>query len=155
MTSTSQFLAALCLSTMISGVALADASPTPAATPAVGGYTLTVSVAGIRSARGTIRAQLMKADLASGTAKGVGGSYVAAVEGSTTISFSNLTDGDYAVQLFHDEDGDGQMKTNLFGIPSEGYAFSNAARAGFGPPKFSDMKVVVHANTVTIANMAY
>jgi uncharacterized protein (DUF2141 family) len=155
MTSTSKFLAALCLSTMISGVALADTTSTPATTVAVGSHTLTVTVSGIRSARGTIRAQLVKADLASGTAKGAGASIVAAVEGSTSLSFANLTDGEYAVQMFHDEDGDGQMKTNLFGIPSEGYAFSNAARAGFGPPKFSDMKVIVRANAVTIANMAY
>lgn len=110
---------------------------------------------GVRSARGTIRAQLMKADPAAGIAKSVGGNFMAAVAGTTTLTFAGLADGDYAVQMFHDEDGDGQMKTNMFGIPSEGFGFSNGARAAFGPPKFADMKVTVNANTVTIANMAY
>jgi uncharacterized protein (DUF2141 family) len=131
----------------------ATAAPTPASAAAT--HTLTVTINNVRSAGGTIRAQLMKADYTTGTAKSIGGTFVPATQGTTTLTFNNLADGDYSVQMFHDEDGNGEMKTNLFGIPSEGYAFSNSARAAFGPPKFSDMKVTINADTVTIANMAY
>jgi uncharacterized protein (DUF2141 family) len=157
MTNLRTIFAATLLSTLICGNVVADTVTTPAeaTTPATSSHTLTVTVAGVRSSQGTIRAQLMMADYATGTAKGIGGTFVPAAQGTTTITFNNLVDGDYSVQMFHDEDGNGEMKTNLFGIPSEGYAFSNGARAAFGPPKFADMKVTVRANTVTIANMAY
>jgi uncharacterized protein (DUF2141 family) len=166
MTNATKILAAFLTTTFLSSAALADpvaASVTtpntvptsaPAAAP-LGPHTLTVTVTGVRSARGNIRAQLLKADVAAGVARSAGATMAIATTGTTTLTFSNLTDGDYAVQLFHDEDGDGQMKTNMFGIPSEGYSFSNSARGSFGPPKFSDMKVTVTANTTTIAPMAY
>ena len=35
--------------------------------------------------------------------------------------------------LFHDVNGDGEMNTNPFGIPTEPFAFSNNARGSFGP----------------------
>jgi uncharacterized protein (DUF2141 family) len=157
MTNLRRIFATAFVSTLISGTAFADTSATTQATAvsAAPTHSLTVTVNNVRSAGGTIRAQLMKADPASGTAKGVGGTFIPSAQGTVTITFNNLVDGDYAVQMFHDEDGDGQMKTNLFGIPTEGFAFSNAARAAFGPPKFSDMRVTVNADTVTTANMAY
>ncbi len=36
----------------------------------------------------------------------------------------------------HDEDGDGEFDRDFFGLPQEGYAFSNDAREPFGPPSF-------------------
>jgi uncharacterized protein (DUF2141 family) len=166
MTNATKILAAFLTTTFLSNVALADPVAAPATAPStaptsapatvvVGPHTLTVTVTGVRSARGTIRAQLLKADAAAGVAKSAGASMAVATPGTTTLTFVGLADGDYAVQLFHDEDGDGQMKTNMFGIPSEGYSFSNSARGSFGPPKFSDMKVTITANTTTIAPMAY
>jgi uncharacterized protein (DUF2141 family) len=135
----------------------AIASPVAATTNAAPAtpHTLTVTVTGVRSSQGQIRASLLKADYSVGNARQAGAIIVAANQGTTTLTFPNLADGDYAVQMFHDEDGDGEMKTNLFGIPSEGYGFSNNARASFGPPKFHDMKVSVTANTTTPATMAY
>jgi uncharacterized protein (DUF2141 family) len=158
MTTTRTIVTAFAAIALLGNAAFADPVATnvaPPAASAVATHTLTVTVNNVRSAGGTIRAQLMKADPASGTAKGISGTFVPASQGTVTLTFNNLADGDYAVQMFHDEDGNGEMKTNLFGIPSEGFAFSNAARAAFGPPKFSDMKVTVNADTATIANMAY
>jgi uncharacterized protein (DUF2141 family) len=158
MTQAHKIIAAFLASTFIGSVALADtvATPAPAPVAAVAGpHTLTVTVTNVRSARGNIRAQLLKADTVAGVARGAGGTMAVAVEGTTTLTFTGLTNGDYAVQLFHDEDSDGEMKTNMFGIPSEGFSFSNSARGSFGPPKFADMKVSVTANTTTIAPMAY
>jgi uncharacterized protein (DUF2141 family) len=122
---------------------------------AQGAFTLTLSVEGVRSSDGTLMAELLKANPETGKAAAVGGTGAPAVTGTTTLSFAGLEPGDYAVRLFHDEDGDGEMKTNAFGIPKEGFGFSNGAKAKFGPPAFADMKVTVSADTASTAIMAY
>ena len=43
------------------------------------------------------------------------------------IIFAGLPPGDYAVAAFHDADGNGELGTNILGIPTEGYGFSNGA----------------------------
>ncbi len=124
------------------------------ATPATG-YTLTVSVEGVRSDAGKIMAQLLKADGTTGKAIEAGGQFAAAKPGTLTLSFAGLEAGDYGVRLFHDEDGDGDLKTNLIGMPKEGFGFSNRALAKFGPPSFDEMKVSVAADTTTGAVLVY
>jgi uncharacterized protein (DUF2141 family) len=136
--------------------ALAAGPATAEPTAQAPGHTLTLTVEGVHSGDGQIMASLLKADFAAGKATQVAGTMVKAEKGVVTIRFAGLADGAYAVQLFHDEDGDGKMKTNMFGIPSEGYGFSNRAKANFGPPKFADMKVeVAGADAATAAVMAY
>jgi len=46
--------------------------------------------------------------------------------------------GNYALSVFYDQDGDGELKTNFIGMPKEPIALSNNAVAKFGPPKYSD-----------------
>jgi uncharacterized protein (DUF2141 family) len=52
----------------------------------------------------------------------------------------NLPFGDYAIKFYHDENGDNACNTNFLGIPSEGYGFSNNAKAFFGLPSFDKAK---------------
>lgn len=63
-----------------------------------------------------------------------------------TVIFDNLPNGTYAIKLFHDENNNGVLDTNLIGIPREGYGFSNNGGA-FGQPSFSDAKFTVEADT--------
>jgi uncharacterized protein (DUF2141 family) len=56
------------------------------------------------------------------------------------IEFDELPFGEYAVKAFHDEDNNDDLNTNLLGIPSEDYGFSNDARGMFGPPSWDDAK---------------
>jgi uncharacterized protein (DUF2141 family) len=56
------------------------------------------------------------------------------------LVFKDLPFGEYAVRLFHDENGNGKIDTNFLGIPKENYGFSNNARASFGPPKYEKAK---------------
>ena len=53
-----------------------------------------------------------------------------------SLRFGDLPSGDYAVALFHDENGNGKLDTR-FGIPREGVGFSNNPRLFFGPPRFA------------------
>lgn len=55
--------------------------------------------------------------------------------GPVTFKF-NLPPGVYAVNAFHDENNDGKFKTNLIGLPEEGYGFSNDVRPTYKAPSF-------------------
>jgi len=44
--------------------------------------------------------------------------------------------GTYAFAFLHDEDGDGRMRTDVFGLPQEGYGFGHDAHGGLGAPSF-------------------
>ncbi|MFK7862759.1 MAG: DUF2141 domain-containing protein [Pseudohongiellaceae bacterium] len=63
------------------------------------------------------------------------------------VTLHDLPEGDYAVKLFHDANDNGEMDSNLIGIPQEGYGFSNNGGA-FGPSSYSDAKVKVEDNTL-------
>ena len=56
--------------------------------------------------------------------------------GQAVCEFPGVAPGRYAVSVFHDENSNGKMDTNLVGIPREGVGASNNARGHFGPPKF-------------------
>ncbi len=49
-----------------------------------------------------------------------------------------LADGRYAIAVFQDLDGDGELDTNLLGMPTEPHGFSRDARGNLGPPSFED-----------------
>jgi len=55
-------------------------------------------------------------------------------------TFSGVADGDYAVSVFHDENGNGKLDRNFIGMPKEGVGASNDAAGTLGPPKFDDAR---------------
>ena len=55
-------------------------------------------------------------------------------------TFGDLPFGEYAVRLFHDENGNEKLDTNWMGIPKEPYGFSNDARGKFGSPSYEAAK---------------
>ncbi|MEM0955784.1 MAG: DUF2141 domain-containing protein [Pseudomonadota bacterium] len=59
-----------------------------------------------------------------------------------TITLHDLPEGRYAVRLFHDANGNGELDSNMLGIPKEGYGFSNGA-GKFGPASYEDAAVDV------------
>lgn len=46
-------------------------------------------------------------------------------EGKTLQLKFSLPAGRYAIQVVHDENGNGKLDTNFIGMPSEGYGYSN------------------------------
>ena len=123
-------------------------------TPALSGQ-LVVTVDGVRSDRGTIMASLVRAD-ADGRPEVTDGTIVAASKGKISFGFADLAPGQYAVELFHDENGNGKLDKTPFGLPAEGVAFSNGATAQYGHPAFAAMAVDIAAtSTSTVALMIY
>ena len=56
--------------------------------------------------------------------------------GSVTLTVPNVPPGRYAVQAFHDRNGNGKVDRNFLGIPTESVGFSNDAPMHMSPPKF-------------------
>ena len=54
--------------------------------------------------------------------------------------FSGLPAGDYAVTIFHDENGNGKFDMNWMGMPLEGYGFSNNVKPMLKAPNFDECK---------------
>ena len=60
--------------------------------------------------------------------------------GTLQMSISDLKYGTYALALFHDINGNGELDRNLIGIPSEPYAFSQKPKSKWRLPKFHEVK---------------
>jgi uncharacterized protein (DUF2141 family) len=55
-----------------------------------------------------------------------------------SFEFSDIKPGKYAIAVIHDENCNGKLDTNMFGIPKEGYGFSSGAEVTMSAPSFSD-----------------
>ncbi len=111
--------------------------------------TLEVTVNGVRSAKGFVRAAVCsRATFLTENCE-----YFAdarAVTGKTVLRVPNVAPGAYAVQVFHDDTGGGVIHQGLFGIPREGIGFSNDARLHLRGPKFDEAVVTASEGTTRI-----
>lgn len=122
----------------------------PAAAQATEGTaTLVVTVEGIREHRGTMVIGLYNSETGRGSGKTIAGARQNVDSASIEVTFTDLAEGEYAINLFHDINADRKMDTNMFGIPTEPYAFSNNAKGNFGPAKWADAKFTVGAGVTT------
>ena len=67
----------------------------------------------------------------------------ALLEAGASIALGDLAPGRYALFAMHDANGNGDLDRNLFGIPTEGYGFSNGATGTIGPPSFDAAAIQV------------
>jgi uncharacterized protein (DUF2141 family) len=58
-----------------------------------------------------------------------------------------LPKGEYAVAIFQDINGNGELDTNILGIPKEPYGFSKNFKPVFSAPKFKECSITVNSNT--------
>jgi len=110
--------------------------------------TVTVTVSGVHSSTGVVAANLC--DDPAAQFPGACSTYRAispAKQGATTLTFTNVKPGSYALQLFHDEDGN--MRPN---IPPEGFAYGNDQPY---PPNFGKASIKVAGDTSAGVRMVY
>ena len=73
-----------------------------------------------------------------------------------SITFEELPYEIYALSVFHDENSDDKLNTNILGIPTEGYGFSNNATGFLGPPSFKKAQIELKSDTlITSIKMNY
>jgi uncharacterized protein (DUF2141 family) len=110
--------------------------------------TVTVDVTGVHSSTGSLLAGLCD----NPAAQFPGGcmtysAMASARQGTTTLVFNDVKPGTYALQVFHDEDG------NMFpNIPPEGYAFGNSQQY---PPSYEGASFKVAGDTRHVVEMTY
>jgi uncharacterized protein (DUF2141 family) len=78
-----------------------------------------------------------------------------AVNGIAILEFSNVPKGTYAIALFHDTNNDGELNTNLLGIPKEGYGVSNNVKNLFSSPGYKQCAFQHAAETSLTIIMRY
>ena len=120
---------------------------------------LAVEVHGIRSDAGrlfvAVHASETKTSFPAGTGS-IAAVHQRAHAGTVRFVLQDLPPGQYAVNAFHDENDNGDLDTNLVGIPSEGYGFSNDPDSSFGPPDFEAAAVDVRdGRAVAVMSLRY
>ena len=107
---------------------------------------LTIEVHGVRSGAGhlfvAVHTQREGEELPYAAGM-FAGTLQQAREGSMRFVFLDLPAGRYAVQGFHDENGNGELDSSALGIPTEGYGFANDPPSQFGPPIFEEVAVTI------------
>lgn len=103
---------------------------------------LEVTVQNVKDTTGTIRVGIFK-DESTFLKKAILGQVVKADKGQVTVVFEDVPDGTYAFSVIHDENRNGELDSNMIGIPREGFGFSNDAMGTFGPPSFEKSAFVL------------
>lgn len=106
---------------------------------------LTLTVTGVTSNEGVVRVLLFQLEdgFPDEPDKAVRNASVEIKNGQAVIKFSELWIGEYAISVFHDSRNTGKLRTNVLGIPKDGYGFSNNSMGTFGPPSFKQAAFVL------------
>jgi uncharacterized protein (DUF2141 family) len=108
--------------------------------------TLLVLVKGFKSTEGQLMVALFNKSEDFPDKKPYKGNITAISANEELIKFEDLPYGDYAISALHDINLDGKLDKNAFGIPTEGYGFSNNVMDKYGPPSFLQASFVFFGN---------
>lgn len=125
---------------------------------------LKVTVEGVRSHQGTLMIGLYdstegfnvaikhstEAGLLNDKSRLVGAA-IRAAGGTQSTVFTQLRPGRYAVIVFHDENDNGRLDKGSWGVPTEGYGFSNDAQGLLAAPSFDAAAVTLDGADKEIA----
>jgi uncharacterized protein (DUF2141 family) len=115
--------------------------------------TIRLTVTDLRNSRGTVRAFLYDSSVAKKFPRvdySIQRAHSRIVDSTSRIVFDTIPVGYYSIQILHDEDNNGEMRTNFIGMPKEGIGFSNDAMGRFGPPDFDDARFIIDSGEISI-----
>lgn len=100
--------------------------------------TLSIQFSGIETKTGGIMVALFDSEAAFNGGRPIRALMIAADSAEVMALVKGVPPGRYAIKSFHDIDSDGKLGSNMFGIPTEPYAFSNnvAGRASWADASF-------------------
>src|SRR5215813_2778041 len=116
-----------------------------------GKATLILKVTGLRSEKGQVKIAVFNSSEKWLSEQPIYSSTINVDSQIVTWRINDVPYGDYGVAVFHDENSNGKMDKNVFGIPLEPYGFSNNVRVTFGPPKWEEAKFTVKGSTVEVS----
>ena len=97
---------------------------------------LIIDISGLSPTSGSVMIGVYDSADAWDDGQAVGGARAEVDGGQVRAVVSDLPPGRYGIKLYHDVNGNGELDTNLMGMPTEPYAFSNNALGRFGPPSW-------------------
>lgn len=103
---------------------------------------LSVDIQNVRKKQGAVYIALFEPGKSFPEGKPMEGKKIDVTSGSVKTTFT-VEPGDYAIAVYHDENGNGKMDKRIFGIPKEPYGFSNNFKPVMSAPKFSDCRFSV------------
>ena len=119
---------------------------------------LFVTVSNVRSAKGLIAVTLY-ADNRRTFLAHHGSLYVGRVPATaptTRMCIHVPATGTYGLAVYHDEDGNRKFNRSTFGLPAEGYGFSNNPSTFLGIPSFTSVRMAVpRSGTETSVRLKY
>jgi len=108
---------------------------------------LTIDISDVEQGKGHVLVALFSGKEGYESGKSVKAAKVKAESKKESVVFKDLADGEYAVKMYQDENGNNELDSNMMGIPKEGYGFSNNVGM-FGAPKYEEAKFIVKDNTI-------
>ena len=113
---------------------------------------VTVSVSGLRSSKGVVRACMTRERAGFPRCAGAHDyTLVVPAAASVKFTFRGVAPGDYAMALVHDENNNGKIDRALGMMPKEGYGFSRDAPVRMAPPRYADAAFAVGDADVRLA----
>jgi len=97
---------------------------------------LQINVSGISEATGYVMIAVYDSNDTFLTDAVVIGDKIEVTNTAVLSCFLELPLGDYGISIYHDVDGDGELDSSLFKIPTEPTGFSNNPKNFIGPPSF-------------------
>jgi uncharacterized protein (DUF2141 family) len=84
------------------------------------------------------------------------GTAIRAKRGAQSTVFTQLPPGRYAAIVIHDENDNGRLDKNAWGMPTEGYGFGNDAQGLLSAPSIDDAAIAIgDANVSTSISLIY
>jgi len=71
-------------------------------------------------------------------------------KGRAVTIFSDVSTGEYAISVIHDEDMDGDFDRNWLFLPGEGWGTSNDVGGFFGPGGYKDSRFILDSRSASI-----
>ena len=105
-----------------------------------GSITLNIKINGLKNSIGKI---LLTLEDESG--KKIASTSETIANNQCNISIDGIMAGKYSIYYFHDENNNNELDSR-FGIPKEGYGFSNNAKGTFGPPPIEERIMNITSN---------
>lgn len=122
---------------------------TSAFTGSVAAADLTVTIADVAKAEGEIMLAIYDSENNFRKTEAIA-ARKPATKGEMIFSFPDLTAGDYAVMVFHDRNSNGELDTNLMGMPKEPWGGSLQGKSVFGAPGWSDTRFELEEDGTSI-----
>jgi uncharacterized protein (DUF2141 family) len=72
------------------------------------------------------------------------------INNEAIVTIDSLNYGNYAIRVFHDENSNQELDTNILGIPTEDYGYSNNVSSWFGPPSWEKAQFIFNKKEMTI-----